>query len=336
MSEHDDNPAREVASHEGGTPQTDILDAQTRSVLTMLERDPFLDLDMTPEEMRKAFDRFYAQIGYPALPVAQVKNVQVPGPGGALAARVYRPENKSSHLLPAIVFFHGGGMMMGSLDAYDGLCRRLAHNSGCIVVSGTYRLAPEYKFPDAVEDALATVRWVRDKARSLGIDAGRIAIGGESGGGYLAAAVTQILRDAGENFLAFQMLINPAVGGTMGSESMEKYGRGFFFEPEMLDWFYSQYLPDMDLKDDPRVSPILAESFEGLPPAHIVIAGVDILRSDIELYARLLAAAGVPVQTNTYEGTIHGFTVMGGLIDAGVRALDTCAETLKAALDPQG
>ncbi|QIB64961.1 alpha/beta hydrolase [Kineobactrum salinum] len=319
---------------DGKESSTDILDAQTRSVLAMIERDPFLNLDMTPKEMRQAFDRFYDQIGYPALPVAQVSNFPIPGPAGPIAARAYTPQADAGRALPVMVFFHGGGMMMGSLDAYDGLCRRLAHNSGCIIVSASYRLAPENKFPAAVEDALAAVQWTHDNAETLGGDAARLVVGGESGGGYLAAAVTQILRDKGDDYIAFQLLINPAIGTRGGSASMEKYARGFFFEPEMLDWFYTQYLNDMEQLRDPRVSPILADRFEGLPPAFIIVAGVDILRNDIELYSRLLAEAGVPVKTSTYEGTIHGFTVMGGLIDAGVRAVDECAETLRDSLNP--
>ncbi len=309
----------------------EILDEQTRAVVERLERDPFLDLEMSPPEMRQAFDRFYADIGYPALDVASVTDRDVPGSAAPIAVRIYQPQREAGEALPVLLFFHGGGMMMGSLDAYDGLCRRLAHQSGCIVVSGSYRLAPENKFPAAADDAFQTAEWVHENAASFGGDPDKMAIGGESGGGNLAAGVTQRLRNQGSSYLKFQLLINPAIGQRGASESMTKYARGFFFEPEMLDWFYSQYLADMKDLEDPLVSPVWADSFAGLPPAFIIVAGVDILRSDIERYAAFLKEAGVPVETSTYETTIHGFTVMGGLIDVGVQALDECAAKLAQA-----
>ena len=309
------------------------LDRQTRSVVAMIETDPFLDPEtMTPTEMRKAFDRFYSRLPFPSLEIDRAENVRIPGPAGCLAARIYYPAGSSEELKPVLVFFHGGGMMMGSLNAYDGLCRRLAHRSGCLVVSATYRLAPEHKFPAAVEDALAAVRWTHEHAAALGADASRVAVGGESGGGNLAAVVTQQLRDAGDLPIAFQLLINPAVGSSGQSTSMKRYARGFFFEPEALEWFYSQYLNTPEERDDVRVSPVLATDFSGLPPAFIAIAGCDILRDDIERYARQLDLAGVPVETKLYEQTIHGFTVMGAKIDAGVRAIDDCGVALRRVL----
>jgi len=309
-----------------------ILDRQTRAVVEMLEQDPFLDLSMTSDEMRLAFDKFYEKTGYPTLPVARVENIEIPGNAGPISARAYYPEGSEATLKPACVFFHGGGMMMGSIDAYDGLCRRLSAMSKCIIISCSYRLAPENKFPGAVEDALSCFNWVHTNAESLGVDAERLAIAGESGGGNLAAVVTQELRDHGDSPIAYQILINPAVGSSGTSDSMKKYARGFFFEPEQLDWFFEQYLTDMSMLKSPRVSPILASSFADLPSAFVVVAGVDILRSDIEKYAELLAEAGVPVKMSTYEGTIHGFTCMGALIDAGVSAIDECAEKLRTAL----
>jgi acetyl esterase len=307
----------------------DVLDAQTRDIVSMLEEDPFLNPEMAPDQMRAAFDSFYAKIKFPALEIASSKDMFVPGPAGPIAIRVYSPIPADRQDRPILVFFHGGAMMMGGLDSYDGLCRRLANQSDCIVVSATYRLSPEHKFPCAVEDAIAAVKWVHENARSIGGDPNRIAVGGESGGGYLAAVVTQQLRNDAAIDISFQVLINPALGRRAGSGSMKKYATGFFFEPEALDWIYSEYLEDMaDLKN-PMVSPILATDFSNLPDAFIVIAGCDILRDDIELYASLLDEAGVKVETSTYEGTIHGFTVMGGMIDAGVNAIDECAQKLR-------
>ena len=311
----------------------DVLDEQTRDMIALIEADPFLDPEtMTPAEMREAFDRFYARLGFPELEIDRAEDIRIPGPGGSLAARSYYPAGASEGLKPVLVFFHGGGMMMGSLNAYDGLCRRLAHRSGCIVVSATYRLAPEHKFPAAVEDALATVRWVHDHATRLGADASRLAVGGESGGGNLAAVVAQQLRGAGDPRIVFQLLINPAVGTSRQSNSMKRYARGFFFEPEALDWFYSQYLNEPGERTDVRASPALATDLSDLAPAFIAIAGCDILRDDIEDYARRLEGAGVPVEARVYERTIHGFTVMGAKIDAGVRAIDDCGSALRRAL----
>jgi acetyl esterase/lipase len=314
------------------TDASNLLDPQTRVVVEMLERDPFLDPEMAPPQMRKAFDEFYAKIEFPALDVANVNNIDVPGDTGPIAIRVYKPQSANDLPKPILVFIHGGAMMMGSLDSYDSLCRRLANKSDCIIVSTSYRLSPEHKFPCAVEDVLTVFKWAHKNAASLGGDQERLAIGGESGGGYLAAVVTQLLRDDANISIAFQLLINPAIGRRANSKSMEKYATGFFFEPEALDWIYSQYLNDMSELSDPMVSPILASSFENLPPAFIVVAGCDILRDDIELYAQLLKEAGVSVETSTYENTIHGFTVMGGAIDAGVRAIDESAAKLRIAL----
>ncbi len=314
------------------TKAASLLDAQTRDILEVLERDPFLDPDMTPSQMRKAFDGFYEKIGFPALPIASAENMNVPGEAGPIAIRVYKPQSANDAPKPIFVFIHGGAMMMGSLNSYDGLCRRLANKSDCIIVSTSYRLSPEHKFPCAVEDVLAVFKWVHKNAASLGGDQERLAVGGESGGGYLAAVVTQQLRDDANISIAFQLLINPAIGRRADSKSMDKYATGFFFEPDALDWIYSEYLDDMSELSNPMVSPILASSFENLPPAFIVVAGCDILRDDIELYAQLLKEANVPVETSTYENTIHGFTVMGGAIDAGVDAIDESAAKMRAAL----
>lgn len=312
-----------------------ILDPQTREVLERIENDPFLDPEaMSVPQMRLAFDRFYRELGYPALAIDRSEDVDIPGKAGVIRARLYHPPSRTPGPLPVLIFFHGGGMMMGSIDAYDGLCRRLCNRSGCIVLSSSYRLAPEDKFPAPVEDGMSAIAWGRRHARSFGGDPDRIAIGGESGGGTIAAAVAGSLRDRGSDALKFQLLINPALGVLRDSGSMKRYARGFFFEPEALDWFVAQYLPDAAAAMDPAAYPILAQDFSGLPPTYLVIAGCDILRDVIELYERRLRAAGVAVASTTYEHTIHGFTCMAAVIDAGVRAIDECGNRLRAALTP--
>ncbi len=309
-----------------------LLDDQTKEILEMLERDPFLDIEKPPVEMRKAFDTFYAKIGYPSLEVAQVEDKDIPGAAGSIVVRIYHPIGSVGETTPVLVFFFGGGMVMGSIDAYDGLCRRLCAKSGCIIVSGSYRLSPENKFPAAVEDAVAVFNWAYDNAQSYGGDQTRIAVGGESGGGNLAAVLTQTMRNDPQRHITFQLLINPAIGTRGDTASMKEYASGYFFEPDALDWIYEQYLDDDTNVENPRVSPLFAESFEGLPEAFIVIAGCDILRDDIVEYAEKLKQAGVAVETSTYEGTIHGFTVMAGIVDAGALAIDECAQKMKAAL----
>jgi len=321
------------ADAENASVDMSILDDQTIAVMERMERNPFLDIEMTPVEMRVAFDDFYAKIDYPTGAIAGVEENNIAGKAGPIATRIYYPENDTAQAQPVCVFFHGGGMMMGSLAAYDGLCRRLAEKSGCIIISASYRLAPEHKFPGAVEDAVSVVKWASANAATIGGDPRRLAIAGESGGGYLAAAVTHILRDEDDTSIVFQLLINPAVGCRKDSDSMKKYGSGYSFDPAVLDWFYSQYLDDLSEIENPLVSPVLASSFEGLPPAFIIVAGIDILRSDIELYAQHLKSAGVPVETSTYETTIHGFTVMAGLIDHGITAVDECGVKLAVGLD---
>lgn len=306
-----------------------ILDAETRDILERLSRDPFLDPSMPPEQMRAAFDSFYSNNPVPAGPISCVRDVAIDGPGGAIALRIYTPLLAEARA-PIILFYHGGGMVMGSIAAYDGVCRRLAQKSGAILVSASYRLAPEHKFPAAPDDAWAALQWVSEQAVSLGGDPDKLVVAGESGGGNLATGCALRARDEGGPAIAYQVLINPAVGTLGNSTSMQRYARGFFFEPEALDWIYSVYLEHPDDAADVRVSPILSSRFDGLPPAFIVVAGCDILRDDIERYAELLKQSGVAVEQSCYETTIHGFTVMAGSVSVGLSALDECASRIRA------
>lgn len=306
-----------------------ILDPETRAIVERLTQDPFLDPSLPPARMRAAFDAFYAANPVPAGQLANVRDMAIDGPSGAIGLRIYTPIATDAPT-PIILFFHGGGMVMGSIEAYDGVCRRLAQKSGAILVSASYRLAPECKFPAAADDAWAALQWVSGNAASLGGDPDRLVVAGESGGGNLAAGCALRARDEGGPAIAYQVLINPAVGTLGNSKSMRRYARGFFFEPEALDWIYSVYLEHPDDEKEFRVSPILASRFDGLPPAFIVVAGCDILRDDIERYADFLRQAGVPVEQSCYETTIHGFTVMAGSINAGLSALDECAAHIRA------
>ncbi|MGY4395519.1 acetyl esterase [Sphingomonas sp. UYAg733] len=313
-----------------GIADRSMLDAQTIAILARLEESPFLDPAMTPLEMRAAFDAFYSGLPIPSGPIASADDMMIDGPAGPLALRIYTPEGRPGAARPLVAFYHGGGAMMGGIESYDGVCRRLCAQSGAIIAATTYRLAPEHKFPAATDDAWATLNWIADNALALGADPDKLVIMGESGGGGLAAGCAIRARDSGGPQITLQILVNPALGTLGASRSMKRYSRGFFFEPEALDWIYSQYLGDPNDLSDPLVSPILVPDVADLPTTFLVIAGHDILRDDIVGFAERLSAAGVAVATRCYDTTIHGFTVMAGAIDAGLNALDACAERIRA------
>ena len=304
------------------------LDAQTEIMLARLYADPFLDPEnMTPAQMRAAFDAFYAKVGIPAVD-ADVSEAQFDVQGGAVRLRIYKPVGADAPL-PVVVFYLGGGLVMGSHDSYDGVCRRLCKASGAIVVSVAYRQPPEHPFPAALDDSFAALVWTREHAKDLGGDPDRIAVAGESGGGMLAAVVSHLALDRGGPPIAFQLLIYPAVGVSGQGSSMRDFADGYWFAPSQLDWLYGIYAGSEDPKD-PLISPIFRKELAGLPPAYIVVANYDILRDDILSYAGALRAAGVPTEVTAYP-TIHGFVCMGGVIDAAGEALDAAGRALASA-----
>jgi acetyl esterase len=304
------------------------LDPQTAEMLKRLYANPFLDpVNMTPAQMREAFDAFYAKVGL-APAEAEVTDTQFPAPGGAVGLRTYRPKGVEG-VLPIVVFYLGGGLVMGSLNSYDGICRRLCQASGAIVVSVAYRQPPEHPFPAALDDSYAALLWARDNAATFGGDPERMAVAGESGGGMLAAVVTHLALDRSGPELTFQLLIYPAVGGPRDSGSMREFAEGFWFEPGQLDWLYEIYARDSD-PEDPRISPINRHDFANLPPAYIVVANYDILRDGVLAYAEALQVAGVPVELQSYP-TIHGFICMGGVIETAGAALEGAGRAIAVA-----
>ncbi|MGH8983699.1 MAG: alpha/beta hydrolase [Acidimicrobiia bacterium] len=263
-------------------------------------------------------------------PVHQIDDRTIPGPGGELPVRVYRPGEDRP--LPLLVWFHGGGWTIGSLDTHDNTCRSLANGVGCVVVSVDYRLAPEHKFPAAVEDALAAMQWVADHGADVGGDPARLAVGGDSAGGNLAAVVSLLARDAGTPDLAFQLLVYPVTDHEFESASMRENATGYFLELESMRWFYNQYLNDENDSADWRFSPVRAAALTGLPPAFVLTAEFDPLRDQGELYARRLEAAGVPVELRRYDGVFHGFFGMREFIEPAQQAFDDVTKALREAL----
>jgi acetyl esterase/lipase len=269
-------------------------------------------------------------------PIGRSENRTVPGPAGAVPVRVYTPLDAKDAVLPGLVFYHGGGFVIGDLETHDDLCRCLANGSGCRVVAVDYRLAPEHPFPAAVEDCLAATRYVSAHAAEFGIDPARLAVGGDSAGGNLAAVISQIAKTEGGPAIAFQLLIYPVtqLGAPIDTPSMRENGKGYFLEKEGMDWFTRCYAPDPKHRTDTRLSPLLCADMAGLPPAYVVTAGFDPLRDEGKDYADKLDAAGVPVTYVNYPGMVHGFFSMRGLIPKAREAVSAAAAAVKEGVMP--
>jgi acetyl esterase len=262
--------------------------------------------------------------------VAHVEDREIPGPAGAIPTRLYRPEGTAP--LPFLVYFHGGGWVLGGLGSHDVVCRSLANASGCAVLAIDYRLAPEHIFPAAVDDCYAAASWAVANAKSLGADPARVAVGGDSAGGNLTAVVAQLARHRGGPALRFQLLVYPATDANTDTPSYHENATGYFLELEGMRWFYDHYLPARPDRTDPRASPLRTADLRGLPPALVITAEFDPLRDEGEAYAARLREAGVPVTLTRYHGMIHGFFGMGPLLDQGKRAVLEAAAALRTAL----
>jgi acetyl esterase len=304
-------PARAQLLLAGGRPvridgqQLDPAIQLTLRLMRLSGRPEFEDLPV-PEARAEIRHEAAVYSGAP-LPVAEVRKLEVPGANGPLAARLYVAED---HGLPAplLVYLHGGGWVVGDLDTHDQPCRFLAGAAGVRVLAVDYRLAPEHPFPAGLEDCLAVTRFALEHADQLGADPARVAVGGDSAGGNLAAAVARLLALEGGPTPAFQLLIYPVTDLSHKRESYRLFREGFFLTERQMDWYRDHYLDDPELVSDPRVSPILASHLGSLPPAHVVTAGFDVLRDEGEDYAALMRDAGVPVTITREPGMIHGFT----------------------------
>jgi acetyl esterase/lipase len=268
----------------------------------------------------------------PVEPVGQVAERVFPGPAGDRPARVYRPAGEGPW--PVLVYFFGGGWSLGTLDTCDGVCRSLTNAARCVTVAVSYRLAPEHKFPAAVEDCHAGAAWVAAHAADLGVDAGRMAVGGDSSGGNLAAAVSLLARDQGGPALVHQLLVYPNTDYQAGTPSLRDMTDQHFFNAEAVRWYWGLYLASPEDGANPLASPLRAGDLSGLPPATVITAEYDPLRDEGERYAARLAEAGVPVELTRYDGMAHGFFTMAGDLEVAREAVAAAAARLRGAFGP--
>ena len=288
--------------------------------------------DMPLSMSRQGFSQMMSMMGPHDVPVGKVQNITMPGPAGDIRARLYAPVAAGGESLPALVYFHGGGFVVGDLDTHDGLCRLIAHEGGFVVVAVGYRLSPENKWPAPLDDAFAATRWIFENAPSLGIDAGRIAIGGDSAGGHLAACVTQAIKAHGGMKLAFQLLLFPGTEFTTDTGSMNRFAVGYMMEKQTIEWFYSQVLPEGADRLSPKISPLLAKDFSGLPPAYIMLGGYDPLHDEGLAYGEKLKAAGVKVTIADYSDMVHAFIYLQTVLPQARDAIGAAAKAVKDAL----
>jgi acetyl esterase len=312
-----------------------MLDPQARALLDlMIERGVPPTHTLSVADARRFYleRRFFTQPDPPA--VSRLRSLQADGAAGPIPLRLYEPvlTSAAAGASPVLVYFHGGGWVIGDLDTHDVLCRQLCVASGVAVLSVDYRLGPEQRFPAAFDDCLAATRWVRREAVALGLDATRLAIGGDSAGGNLAAAVAIALRDGGDPAPAFQLLIYPATDMRALAPSHRHNGQGYLLTADTIAWYRGHYIEDPADWADWRASPLLAPDHRGLPPALVLTAGHDPLRDEGLQYADALSAAGNQARYVCFERQIHGFITMSRVLGEAQTAIDLCAAELRRAL----
>jgi acetyl esterase len=307
------------------------LDPALKLVLDQLDSGDAPKLqDSSPEQARA----LYADMQMPApdLELASVEDGRIPGTAGEIPVRIYRPvSDPVDTLLPALVYLHGGGWVIGSVETHDSSCRELAHGTGCIVVSVDYRLAPEARFPAAADDCFEATQWVASNAADLGIDPERVAIGGDSAGGNLAAVVSLMARDRGGPELRFQLLIYPVTDADFETGSYVENAEGYLLERDAMRWFWDHYVPDAAARTQPYAAPLRASDLSGLPPALVITAEFDPLRDEGEAYANRLKSAGVATTLTRYDGMIHGFFPMTPLVEGARAAVAESCAALRSA-----
>ncbi len=305
-----------------------VLDPQVKFILDQLEAAGAPPMSsLTPEEARATV--VMGPLQGETEEVGNVVDRTIPGPLGEIPVRIYTPEGEGP--FPVLVYYHGGGWVVGDLDVVDIPCRLLSNRANCVVVSVDYRMAPEYKFPAAAEDSYAAVKWVVENGSSINVDPFRVAVGGDSAGGNLAAVVSLMAKDRKEISLAYQMLIYPVTNHSYDTVSYQDNGEGYFLTKDSMVWFWNHYLRDEDDGRNPYASPLQAEDLSGLPPALVLTAEFDPLRDEGEAYAKRLKEAGIEVQEKRYDGLIHGFFWMPAAIEKGMESIELAAEALRSA-----
>jgi acetyl esterase len=303
------------------------LDPKAREILDEVAASGRLNAHLLPiEEARANFEQLFESLG-PGPEVHEARELAIPGSGGPIGARLYRP---SPERRPLVLYFHGGGWLIGSARAFDVVCRQLAVASGCAVLSVDYRLAPEHPFPAAVEDAWDATAWAASHGAELGADPERLAVAGDSAGGNLAAVVAHLARDRGGPALGFQLLVYPVV--TTDLDALDMAYEGYFLYRDELAWHQQHYLGAVGPHPDWRVCVLDAPSFAGLPPAFVLTAECDLLHPHGEAYAERLKEAGVPVTLREYPGMIHGFFGLESVFEVASDAMRDAGEALRRAL----
>ncbi len=287
---------------------------------------------LSPSDMRKDFQRLSQLVGANDVPVGKIEDGELPGPCGSLPIRIYSPRGAADDRLPGLIYFHGGGGVFGSVVTHDGLCRMLSNTSGCRVISVDYRLAPEHRFPAAFDDSYAATEEIFARAPTLALDPDRIAIGGDSAGGGLAAAVCQRAKQEKGPKIALLLLLCPALDMAAESESRRAFARGYFLDKATIDWTLGLYCPPELERADPRLSPLRADDVSGHPPTHIHTAEFDPLRCEGRAYADRLERVGVAVRYSCHVGMIHHFYAMAGAIPYARVAIEEIGAAVARAL----
>lgn len=305
------------------------LDGPTQIINALIQRSGRPVEECEPHEVRARMAKF--QKSPPKMEVSQVEDLSIPAPHGAIPVRVYTPDGEAEER-PALVHFHGGGWVLGNLDGHDYTCSCLAARSGCVVVSVDYRLAPEHRYPAAIDDCVTAYRHIVEHAADFGVDGDRVAVGGDSAGGNLAAALSQRMEREGGPMPAFQLLVYPAVDLVHEPPSYGLFADGFLLTRGAMSWFKDHYIPDHGRRSELDASPLLAEDLSGQPPARVVLAGFDPLRDEGRAYADGLREAGVAVEVDLCASTMHGFFGLGFALPVADAAVTRAAASLRDAL----
>lgn len=305
------------------------LDPQAKQVLDLINSAPSFDLEGEAADARAFFEQMNA--GQEPTPIARLEDRQIPGADGEFAVRLYAAS--ATGPLPTLVYFHGGGFVIGSIETHDETCRQIAKGAGCLVVSVDYRLAPEHPFPAAPEDCYAATTWVAAHAEEIGADPARIAVGGDSAGGNLAAVVALMARDRSGPALVHQLLIYPVTDHAFDTPSYSENAEGYMLTTPMMEWFWNHYLGEPGDGQNPLASPLRAEDLSGLPGATVLTAEYDPLRDEGEAYAARLDKAGVKTTLTRYDGLFHGFFGMGAAIEKADLAMNEACAALRSSFE---